>query len=187
MSRVAYSVLHTRHRIWLPVLAAALLAAGTFGTAFAQEDPLSEVYITFDPDRSTLTVGDLVTLKLEVTYPEDYNSGRARAYLRAWGPFEIREQTPAKTGLQRRRNQDDSPAASRLRRIRPRRTFDTPDLPISVRDSRREGRAGIALSGGVEGTPGIDRPRRSFGGHPAAGRYLPADLGEPAAVKPRPS
>ena len=58
---MAYSVLHTRHRIWLPVLAAALLVVGTFGTAFAQEDPASDVYISFEADRSNAEFGDEMT------------------------------------------------------------------------------------------------------------------------------
>ena len=134
---MAYSVLHTRHRIWLPVLAAALLAAGTFGTAFAQEDPASDVYISFEADKDGSTVegavklGDYVTLTLEVTYPDDHNVV-VHKLPRDWGAaFEVREQSQPQTVF----NDDGTKTTSQVIKavVFGTGNLETPDLPISVR------------------------------------------------------
>ena len=134
---MAYSVLHTRHRIWLPVLAAALLVVGTFGTAFAQEDPASDVYISFEADKDGSTVegavklGDYVTLTLEVTYPDDHNV-IVHKLPRDWGAaFEVRDQSQAQTVF----NDDGTKTTSQVIKavVFGTGNLETPDLPISVR------------------------------------------------------
>ena len=128
---MAYSVLHTRHRIWLPVLAAALLVVGTFGTAFAQEeDPASDVYISFEADRSNAEFGDEIILTLQVTYPDDHNA-IVHKLPRGWGSFEIRDQSQAQTVF----NDDGTKTTSQEIKVAVFGTgnLETPDLPISVR------------------------------------------------------
>ena len=178
---MAYSVLHTRHRIWLPVLAAALLVVGTFGTAFAQEDPTSDVYISFEADKDGSTVegavklGDYVTLTLEVTYPDDHNV-IVHKLPRDWGAaFEVRDQSQAQTVL----NDDGTKTTSQVIKAAVFGTgnLETPDLPISVRGPGRDRRAGVPSSSGVEGTLGTYRSRRSFGGHPTPGRSIYPPMG----------
>ena len=73
MRQRAHFVLLTRYRIWLPLLAAVLFAAGGLGTAFAQEDPLSKVRISLNVDPPNLSFADEVTFTLEVIYPDDYS------------------------------------------------------------------------------------------------------------------
>ena len=128
---MAYSVLHTRHRIWLPVLAAALLAAGTFGTAFAQEDPAFDVYISFEADRSNAEFGDEINLTLQVTYPDDHNA-IVHKLPRDWGYFEVRDQSQAQTVF----NDDGTKTTSQTIKVVAfgRGMLATPDLPISVRN-----------------------------------------------------
>ena len=85
-----------RAGVWVPWVAAALLAAGMFDILFAQALPPSSVRISFTADRSVLTVGDLVTLTLEVTHPADHAVVVPRLGCE-WGPFEVLSQTPAHT------------------------------------------------------------------------------------------
>ena len=127
---MAYFVLHTRHRIGLPVLAAALLVAGTFGTAVAQEDPLSNVRITFEADSPNVSFADEVTFTLEVTYPDDH-SAVVHKLPRDWGQFEVREQSQAQTVS----NPDGTKTTSQTIKVVvfDRGTIQTPELPISVR------------------------------------------------------
>lgn len=119
-----------RAGVWVPWVAAALLAAGMFDILFAQALPPSSVRISFTADRSVLTVGDLVTLTLEVTHPADHAVVVPRLG-REWGPFEVLSQTPAHTvfngdGTRTTRQQLEAtlfaPGA-----------FETPDLPLAVR------------------------------------------------------
>ena len=127
---MAYFVLHTRHRIWLPVLAAALLVAGTFGTAFAQEDILSNVDISLEVDPPNVEFADEVTLTLEVNYPNDHNVV-VHKLPRDWGQFEVREQSQAQTVS----NPDGTKTTIQTIKVVVfgRGTIQTPELPISVR------------------------------------------------------
>ena len=128
---MVHSVLRSR-RIWLPALAAALLAAGAFGTALAQEDILSKVRITFEADSPNVEFADEVTFTLEVTYPDDYSVVVQRLLSNStWGQFEVRDQPPAQTVL----NDDGTKTTSQTIRtvVFGRGTIQTPDLPISVR------------------------------------------------------
>ena len=128
---MAYFVLHTRHRIGLPVLAAVLLAFGTFGTAFGQEDILSNVDISLEVDPPNVEFADEVTLTLEVTFPDNY-SVVVHKLPERWGPaFEVRDQSQAHTVS----NDDGTKTTSQTIRavVFGRGTVQTPDLPISVR------------------------------------------------------
>ena len=130
MSRVVYSQLRGRYHILLSVFAAALLAAGAFGTAFAQEDPLSKVRISLNVDPPNMSFADEVTFTLDVTYPDDH-SVVVHKLPRNWGQFEVREQSPAQTVL----NDDGTKTTSQTIKavVFGRGTVQTPDLPISVR------------------------------------------------------
>ena len=113
------------------MLAAALLVVGTFGTAFAQEDPASDVYISFEADRSNAEFGDEIILTLQVTYPDDHNV-IVHKLPRDWGAaFEIRDQSQAQTVF----NDDGTKTTSQEIKVAVFGTgnLETPDLPISVR------------------------------------------------------
>ena len=115
----------------LLLLTAALFVAGSYGTAFAQEDILSNVDISFEADLPNVSFADEVTLTLEVTYPEDYSAVVHRLPER-WGPaFEVREQSPAQTVS----NDDGTKTTTQTIRVVAfgRGTIQTPDLSISVR------------------------------------------------------
>ena len=126
---MVHTVLRSR-RIWLPALAAALLAAGAFGTAFAQEDILSRVNISLELAPAKVSFGDEVTFTLDVTYPDDYGVV-VQKLPRDWGQFEVRDQSQAQTVL----NDDGTKTTSQTIRtvVFGRGTVQTPDLPISVR------------------------------------------------------
>ena len=129
MSQTVHSVLFTWYRIWLPLLAAVLLAFGSFGTAFAQEDPLSKVRITFEANSPNVEFADEVTFTLEVTYPDDH-SAVVHKLPRDWGQFEVREQSLAQTVS----NDDGTKTTSQTIKsvVFGRGTIQTSDLPISV-------------------------------------------------------
>ena len=113
------------------MLAATLLVVGTFGTAFAQEeDPASDVYISFEADRSNAEFGDEIILTLQVTYPDDHNA-IVHKLPRDWGSFEIRDQSQAQTVF----NDDGTKTTSQEIKVAVFGTgnLETPDLPISVR------------------------------------------------------
>ena len=126
---MVHTVLRSR-RIWLSALAAALLAAGAFGTALAQEDILSRVNISLELAPANVSFGDEVTFTLDVTYPDDY-SVVVHKLPRDWGQFEVRDQSQAQTVL----NDDGTKTTSQTIRtvVFGRGTVQTPDLPISVR------------------------------------------------------
>lgn len=54
--------------------------------------------IAFTPEQDTLTIGEVVSLRLTVTTPANYQVN-IPALPRQWGAFEIRRQVPAKTVL----------------------------------------------------------------------------------------
>ena len=108
---------------------AAFMAAMSPGAAIAQDGSNPDIRVSFTADRATLTVGDLVTLTLEVTHP----TGHVVAVPRLgseWGPFEIISQSPAQT--------ESSAAGTETTRqgievtLFAPGTFETPELPISV-------------------------------------------------------
>ncbi len=101
-----------------------------FGTAFAQDAPPSDVRISFIADRAALTVGELVTLTLEVTYSADHVVVIPRLHPE-WGPFEVRSQTPAQTFS----NGDGTETTLQQLQVTlfAPGTFETPDLPLFVR------------------------------------------------------
>ena len=118
-------------RSWVLWAAAVFLTAMVPSMAVAQEgSPRSTIRISFNTDRSTLTVGDLVTLTLEVTHP----SGHVAVVPRLgneWGSFQVVTQTTAQTGS----NGDGTETTSQRIEVTlfAPGTFETPDLPISVR------------------------------------------------------
>ena len=124
-------------RVWVLWAVAATLAATVPGVALAQDASRSGVRISLTADRATLTVGELVTLTLEVTHPADHvvvvpHLGPE------WGPFEVLSQTPAQTYS----NADGTETTSQRMEVTvfAPGTFETPDLSLSVR----------APDGGVE-------------------------------------
>ena len=113
------------------LLTAALFVAGGYGTAYAQEDLLSNVDISFEADLPNVSFADEVTLTLEVAYPDDYTAVVHRLPER-WSPeFEVREQTPAQTVS----NGDGTKTTSQTIKVVVfgRGKIQTPDLTISVR------------------------------------------------------
>ena len=115
--------------VWALCLAAAL-AAITHGVAVAQDGPHSGIRISFTADRAALTVGDIVTLTLEVTHPADHVVIIPRL-VPGWGPFEVVSQTPAQTVS----NLDGTETTSQRIEVTifAPGTIETPDLSISVR------------------------------------------------------
>ena len=117
-------------RPWL-LCAAAFLAAMAPGATAAQDGGHSAVRISFTASRATLTVGDLVTLTLEVTHPAHHVVVVPRLGSE-WGSFEVISQTPARTDS----NGDGTETTSQRIEVTlfAPGTFETPDLSISVRD-----------------------------------------------------
>ena len=122
--------------VWVLWLAAALAAIAP-GVAGAQDGPHSSIRISFTADRAALTVGDIVTLTLEVIHPADHVVVVPRL-APEWGSFEVVSQTPAQTDS----NVDGTETTSQRMEVTifAPGTFETPDLSISVR----------APDGGVE-------------------------------------
>ena len=117
-------------RVWIPWAAVLVLAAGVPGTAFGQDASSSGARISFTADRAELTVGDIVTLTLEVTHSGDQAVVVTRLSPE-WGPFEVRSQTPAQTV-----SNGDGTETTRQRlqvTVFAPGTFETPTFPISVR------------------------------------------------------
>ncbi len=112
--------------LWL----AAVLAAIAPGVAAAQDGPHSSIRISFTADRAALTVGDIVTLTLEVIHPADHVVVVPRL-APEWGSFEVVSQTPAQTDS----NADGTEKTSQRMEVTifAPGTFETPDLSISVR------------------------------------------------------
>ena len=113
------------------MLAAALLAAGVFGTAFAQEDVLSKVRISLSVEPPTLSFGDEVTFTLEVTHPNDHRVVIQRLPTNSsWGQFEVREQSKAQTVV----NDDGTKTTTQTITAVTygRGTIQTPDILITV-------------------------------------------------------
>ena len=115
--------------VWALCLAAAL-AAITPGVAVAQDGPRSSIRISFTADRAALTVGDIVTLTLEVTHPADHVVVIPRLGP-GWGPFEVVSQTPARTDSNGNGTETTSQRIE-VTLFAP-GTFETPDLSITDR------------------------------------------------------
>ena len=117
-------------RVWVLGAVAALLAATAPGVAVAQEESQSGVRVSFAADRTSLTVGDIVTLTLEVIHPADHVVVVPRLGPE-WGSFEVKSQTPAQT-----ESNLDGTETTRQRievTLFAPGTFETPGLPLSVR------------------------------------------------------
>ena len=117
-------------RTLVPWAVAAVLAAMAIGTAVAQEESKSPVRASLTADRNHLTVGDVVTLTLEVTHPADY-AVVIPHLSREWGAFEVVSQSTAHT-----ESNGDGTETTRQRlevTLFAPGTFETPDLSISVR------------------------------------------------------
>ena len=109
---------------------AAFLAAMAPGAAVAQEGPDPGVRASLTANRAALTVGDPVTLTLEVTHPADHVVLVPRLGPE-WGAFEIVSQTTALTD-----SNADGTETTRQRievTLFAPGTLETPRLPISVR------------------------------------------------------
>ena len=135
--RIARCVAGRAFRAWVPWAVAAFLAAIAPGAAAAQDGPHSGIRVSLTADRGTLTVGDIVTLTLELTHPADH-AVVVPSLVPGWGPFEVVSQTPAQTDT----NADGTETTSQRIEVTlfTPGTFETPDLSISVR----------APDGGVE-------------------------------------
>ena len=116
--------------VWAPWALAALLAAAAPGVAGAQEAPHSGTRVSLSADRNTLTVGDIVTLTLDVTHPADHVVIIPRL-IPEWGSFEVVSQTLAQT----KSNADGTETTSQQMEVTlfAPGTFETPGLSISVR------------------------------------------------------
>ena len=130
--RIANGVVGSRlgFPVWV-LWAAAALAAIAPGVAVAQGGPHSSIRVSFTADRAALTVGDIVTLTLEVTHPADHVVVLSRL-APEWGPFDVVSQTSAQTDS----NGDGTETTSQRIEVTlfAPGTFETPDLSISVRD-----------------------------------------------------
>ena len=119
-----------RFRAWVLGAVAALLVAMAPGVAVAQEGPHPGIRASFSADRATLTVGDIVTLTLEVTHQADHVVVVPRLGPE-WGPFEVMSQTPAQTD-----SNLDGTETTRQRievTLFAPGSFETPGLSLSVR------------------------------------------------------
>lgn len=109
---------------------AAFLTAMAPSVAVAQDGPDSGVSASLTADRATLTVGDPVTLTLEVTHPADHVV-LVPLLGPEWGSFEVISQTTAQTDPN-----GDGTETTRQRievTLFAPGTFETPDLSISFR------------------------------------------------------
>ena len=119
---------------WLPFLTAFILVAATVAAVPAQTGPTPGVRVSLVADSTELTVGDLVTLSLIVSHPEDATVVAPRLE-REWGPFEVEEQTSVQTvsladGVRTVAKQ------FRVTLFGP-GTFETPELWVFVRSPNR--------------------------------------------------
>ena len=115
---------------WPSLLVAVALSVMAVAAAPAQTGPPPGVRVSLVADSSDLTVGDLVTISLIVSHPEDFTVVIPRLE-REWGPFEIQAQTSVQTvsltdGVRTVAKQ------FRVTLFAP-GTFETPDIPVSVR------------------------------------------------------
>ena len=139
MSRKAGQALRTTHgvgagivgfRHWIPWAAVLVLALGVPRAASAQEAPSSGVDSFFIADRAELTVGEVVTLTVEVIHSADQVVVLPRLGAE-WGAFEVRSQNPAQTVP----NGDGTETTRQILNVTifAPGTFETPEFPMSVR------------------------------------------------------
>ena len=115
---------------WSSLLIAVALSIMAVAAAPAQTGPPPGVRVSLVSDPTELTVGDLATISLIVSHPEDFNVVIPRLE-RKWGPFEVQAQTSVQTvsvadGVRTVAKQ------FRVTLFAP-GTFETPDIPVSVR------------------------------------------------------
>ena len=117
---------------WSSLLVALALSIMAVAAAPAQTGTLPGVRVSLVADFSELTVGDLVTLSLIVSHPAESTVVIPRLE-RDWGSFEVQAQTSVQTvsvtdGIRTVAKQ------FRVTLFAP-GTFETPDIPVSVRGS----------------------------------------------------
>ena len=117
-------------RAWVLSAASAALVAMLPGAAVAQDGSHAGVRVAFTADRADLTVGDPVTLTLEVTHPADHVVVVPRLGPE-WGPFEVVSQTAAHANA----NGDGTETTSQQLTVTvfAPGAFETPDMSIYVR------------------------------------------------------
>ena len=136
--RVARGIVHLRRRSlrgtgsWgrSYLLVAVALSVMVVAAAPAQDATPPGVRVSLVADSSELTVGDLVTISLIVSHPEDFTVVIPRLQ-RDWGPFEVRAQTSVQTVSLT----DGTRTVAKQFRVTlfAPGTFETPDIPVSVR------------------------------------------------------
>ena len=117
-------------RALVPLFLAVALSAVVVDTAMAQSVPPPGVRISFTADRSELTVGDVVTLSLVVSYPADL-AVVIPPVGREWGAFEVQ----AQTAVQAVSASDGSRTIAKQFRVTlfAPGVFETPALPVNIR------------------------------------------------------
>ena len=115
--------------VWLACLLVSLTATVVSGTALAQGTSSSAVQIFLTPSQPDLTVGDPITLTLEITYPDDHAVVIPRLE-RTWGLFEVLSQSVAEITV----NGNGKSTTQRIDvTLFSTGTFETPALPLTVR------------------------------------------------------
>ena len=117
---------------WFTYSLVLMICAAAMAAAPAQSGQPPGVRASLLADTSELTVGDLVTLSLIVSHPEDSTAVVPRLE-REWGPFEVQAQTSVQIvslseGIRTVAKQ------FRVTLFMP-GSFETPDLPVSIRGS----------------------------------------------------
>ena len=100
------------------------------GPALAQAG--ADVRVSFAADARELTVGDPVTLTLEVTHPANLQVILPRVP-GTWGPFEVRSQSPVETT--RHEGGTETVSQTLVVTLFSPGTFVTPELSVTVRDA----------------------------------------------------
>ncbi len=115
--------------VLVPLFLAVALTAVVVDTAMAQSVPPG-VRISFTADRSELTVGDVVTLSLVVSYPAEL-AVVIPPVGREWGAFEVQAQTAVQTVSA----SDGSRTIAKQFRVTlfAPGVFETPALPVNIR------------------------------------------------------
>ena len=136
--RVARGIVHLRRRSlrgtgsWgrSYLLVAVALSVIAVAAAPAQTGLPPGVRVSLVADPTELTVGDLATISLIVSHPEDFTVVIPRLQ-RDWGSFEVRAQTSVQT-VSLRDGIRTVAKQFRVRLFAP-GTFETPDISVSVR------------------------------------------------------
>ena len=100
------------------------------GAGYALAHAADEVAVSLTADKEELTVGEVVSLMLNVTYPEGYQVILPRLP-REWGDFEVRDQSPSSTSS----GGDGSETISQTIEVTlfAPGTYETPKLAVTVR------------------------------------------------------